>query len=139
MSQNPPPFNVIKLPMRVQPTVFPSDNNNMSSATSSSAQGRPATAGGPPSQGQGGHTQASSVDSSRQRQRDGQSQSVTVPVDRRATGSALESPVIFDGRRVDGILAGLVEYENQVNALRHRLGGLVRDVHDFYFDNGKCD
>jgi hypothetical protein len=139
MSQNPPPFNVIKLPMRVQPTVFPSDNSNMSSATSSSAQGRPATAGAPPSQGQGGHTQASSVDSSRQRQRDGQSQSVTVPVDGRATGSALESPVIFDGRRVEGILAGLVEYENQVNALRHRLGGLVRDVQDFYFDNGECD
>ncbi|KAH1806645.1 hypothetical protein KXX35_009384 [Aspergillus fumigatus] len=111
----------------------------MSSATSSSAQGRPATAGGAPSQGQGGHTQAGSVDRSRQPQRDGQSQSVTVPVDRRATGSALESPVIFDGRRVDGILAGLVEYENQVNALRHRLGGLVRDVQDFYFENVRGD
>ncbi|OQD61471.1 hypothetical protein PENPOL_c016G05567 [Penicillium polonicum] len=39
-------------------------------------------------------------------------------------------------KRVIQILNGLVEHQNQANALLHQLGGLIRDVQDFNFENG---
>ncbi|KAJ6178217.1 hypothetical protein N7519_008678 [Penicillium mononematosum] len=54
-----------------------------------------------------------------------------------SNSSALENPVVFEGRRVNAILNDLVECEDQVSAIRHRLVRLIRDVQDFYFENSK--
>lgn len=105
-------------------------------------QQRPATAG----RASSAHPQRNTVDFGRpqtqqvhevQQQQQPQSMSSTVPVDHRATGSAVEHPVIFDGRRATEILSGLEEYEKQLNALRHRFRGVIRDVQDFNFENSK--
>lgn len=143
MSEEAPPFNVFKLPMRVNPTVFPTDTQNMSSTRSgtAAAQQRPSTAGRPSS----AQAQRNTVDFARQQsqqaqqveQLPAQSVSSTAPVDHRATGAALERPVIFDGRPVEAILNELDEHEKQVNALRHRFRSIIRRVEDLNFENSK--
>lgn len=55
----------------------------------------------------------------------------------RPSGSTPQSVAVYDGKRVNGILNGLVEYENQINALRRPFGNVVREVQDFYFENSK--
>ncbi|KAJ5168300.1 uncharacterized protein N7482_003894 [Penicillium canariense] len=49
-----------------------------------------------------------------------------------ATGSAVETPVMFDRRRLDAILAKWVNWESEVDALRNRVGGFARNEQEFY-------
>lgn len=157
MSNQPAPFNVIKF--RANPTVFASESENMTTTRSATATAQGGQAAQrPPSGGRPSSADASrnTVEQSRPQSMSSQTSTVaqaqqfpvsygqvTVPsrpqtaADYRATGTALEHPVLYDRKRVDGILSQLSEYENQASALRHRFGGLIRDVQDFNFENGE--
>lgn len=152
MSEDPPPFDVVKLPFRVNPTVFPTDTQSMSStrsgtsAAQSAAQQRPSTAGrSSSSQSQRNQVEFARPQSQQvpqQQQQEMQQQHVQIvppvpPVDRRATGSALEHPVIFDGRPYEAVLNELAELEKQVNAVRYRFRGVISQVEDLNFGNSK--
>lgn len=132
MSQEPPPFEVHKLPMRVNPTIFPSDNSSKMNAAQGRGVGRAATVGAP-----SGNTQRNSVEVTGQAAMEVQPVTAGVVVDRRAMGSALEAPVMFDGRRVDPILSGLSDFENQVRAIRARFMSLLLEIQDFCHDNSE--
>lgn len=63
---------------------------------------------------------------------------VTFPSNAVESGSVFQATrggIQYDSTRIDRVMDGFVDYESQVNALRHRLGAVVREVQDFYFEN----